>query len=642
MRKAAFLLAATVLCAQRDSSGVNLGLASIQGRVQIQDDPNRPLEQVPVRLSRSDGTPIATVHTSGNGQFLFQNLASGGYEIGIDLAGFHRHTEKVAVTTASGRHYVQVHLRRAESTAAGATVPRPVSVREMQAPPAARREYERAMDKLRRNDRKAAEADLEKAVRLHAAYVRAWVALGELQAASGRAGPALESFAQALRHDDADRDALIASARLLNDQGRHLDALRAAARLEQLGTGDARSHLEIARGLLGAGKTSEAEAAARRLESEPHGQAPEVHLVLYQIAQSRQDKAAATAELRAYLKEVGDAAAGSPGAARARELLRNLESAEHWSDQGAGLARAGKIEEAIQAYGRALEIDPELIPVRLNLGIAYFRAGRYGEAEAPLRRFLAGGKGHAQAHHLLGLCLLEQQKFAEAAAELEAARAAGPADASLLLALAVAHQRSGRGEDAQRAARTLLEERGDSAEVHLILGIGHARAEEHEKAIEELEAARRLNPKLPWVHKWLAETRMKRNRESDAVPLYREELRLNPNDPEANYQLGAILERRSQDQEAEKLLAAALRARPDYGDAAYALGKLYARLSRPQEALPLLERAVRLLPGSSAAHYQLARLYQSLGRQAEASEQFATTEKLQQAARDKARDAIAP
>ena len=321
--------------------------------------------------------------------------------------------------------------------------------------------------------------------------------------------------------------------------------------------------------------------------------------------------------------------------------LAQKRSAEEWSDEGARLARAGEIDRAIQAYNQALQLNPNLTPVYLNLGIAYFRGGRYGDAEKPLRKFLASQSTNAQARHVLGLCLLEQGKFSEAARELEAVRQGG-ADASVLLPLATAYFRDGRQEPARQAIETLLQERADSAEVHLVLGIGYAQDNENSKAVEEFEAARRQNPKLPWVHKWLAEALVKLNREEEALPLYQEELRLNPHDAEANYELGAILERRSQDEEAEKLLVSAIRSRPDYGSACYTLGKLYQRQNRLKEAQPRLEKAARLLPNDSSAHYQLGRLYQRLGRSEEAREEFRITERLQQERREKARQAILP
>ncbi len=311
--------------AQRDSTGVVTGPASIQGRVILQEAPNRSVEQAPVQLSLSNGTPIGVVHTSGNGQFLFASLATGGYEIRVSLPGYQPYSEKVNIQTGTGRIHLQVHLQRAEGRAqleSGA-----VSVREMLAPAAARREHQKGMDKLRRQEPAAAERHLRRAVSLHPPYTSVWVELGGLYARTSRPKAALESFQEALRHDPAERQALLGIARLLNDQGQYVEALRAAAQLEQTHAGDPRNHLEIARGLLGAGKAVEAEAAARRLESEPHSQAPEVHLVLYQILLARHDKPGAAGELRVYLKEISEAgAANSAPAARARERLARLEN----------------------------------------------------------------------------------------------------------------------------------------------------------------------------------------------------------------------------------------------------------------------------------------------------------------------------
>ncbi len=325
----------------------------------------------------------------------------------------------------------------------------------------------------------------------------------------------------------------------------------------------------------------------------------------------------------------------------AQRRLSAPGSAEAWSDAGARLARAGQIEKAIDAYYRALKLNPRLTPVYLNLGIAYFRAGRYSEAEKPLRTFLGEQAGNLQARQLLGLCLLEQDRFPEAIEELESAQQDGPRDLSLVLALATAYVRSGREQESRKVVE-MLQQRGDSPELHLVLGIGYARGEETEKAIQEFQTARRWNPKLPWVHKRLAEVLAKLNRTDEAIPLYREELKLSPRDAEASYQLGAIFERRRRDAEAEKLLGAAIRFRPAYGDACYTLGKLYQRQGKLRSALTMLERAARLLPDNESAHYQLARLYQRLGRPKEAAEQFQITERLQQAAREKARRAISP
>lgn len=155
------LLAAMALClsilglrAQRDMTGTNVGLASIQGQVFLQDAPNQTLEQVPVQLSRSNGVPVGVAYTSGNGQFLFNNLPTGGYEVSVAAPGYHKFSQTVSINTASGRVYVQVHLRRLESRSQAEPGGPPVDVR---IPPAARREYEKGLERLGKQDSAAGE-----------------------------------------------------------------------------------------------------------------------------------------------------------------------------------------------------------------------------------------------------------------------------------------------------------------------------------------------------------------------------------------------------------------------------------------------------------------------------------------------------
>lgn len=271
------------------------GGASIQGKVTLQDSPSAAPERIAVQLSQGSGATISTVYTGGNGQFQFPNVPTGDYAVSVELRGYQRFSQAVTVHRGLGRVVVYAHLRplpavRKSKEAAA------VSVQEMLAPAAARREYAKGLDRLRQNDGAGAERHWRKAV---------------------------EEFQQALRLDENNREALLGLARVLNDLRLHVEALRAAARLEQLGP-DPRNHLEIARGLLGAGKVAEAETAARQLEKEPHAQAPEVHLVLFNILQGRRETAAAAAELRAYLKEM-EGRASDPATARARELLGKLE-----------------------------------------------------------------------------------------------------------------------------------------------------------------------------------------------------------------------------------------------------------------------------------------------------------------------------
>ena len=72
--------------------------------------------------------------------------------------------------------------------------------------------------------------------------------------------------------------------------------------------------------------------------------------------------------------------------------------AEAWGDLGVALARSGKPRQAMDAYGQALLRDPDLVPVRLNLGLAHVALGNRSAAEEHLR-YLRRGE-HPEAEQL--------------------------------------------------------------------------------------------------------------------------------------------------------------------------------------------------------------------------------------------------
>lgn len=78
--------------------------------------------------------------------------------------------------------------------------------------------------------------------------------------------------------------------------------------------------------------------------------------------------------------------------------------ADHWYDLGLDL-EAVDPEEALAAYERALEIDPEHADAHVNLGRLLHEAGESREAEAHYRLALASEPKHATAAFNLGIVL---------------------------------------------------------------------------------------------------------------------------------------------------------------------------------------------------------------------------------------------
>ncbi len=126
-----------------------------------------------------------------------------------------------------------------------------------------------------------------------------------------------------------------------------------------------------------------------------------------------------------------------PAAGRGRE-------AEQWFQQGLELERAGAtFEEIVQAYQRALELDPASVGALVNLGTVYFHRRDWPEAERCYQRALEAEPGYALAHFNLGNLYDEGGDLARARAHYEKALSLNSTYADTHYNLALLCQRDG-------------------------------------------------------------------------------------------------------------------------------------------------------------------------------------------------------
>ena len=309
---------------------------------------------------------------------------------------------------------------------------------------------------------------------------------------------------------------------------------------------------------------------------------------------------------RAYMKIAGP----TP------EALANL---------GAVLAREERFEDAIGAYARALKLAPRSIPIHMNLGLAYFKAGQLAPAVEEFTAVLGEQAGNVQARQLRAMSLFELERYDESLRDYVALMPSS--DVNVRLGLASAYLKLGRTAEARKIMESLYAT--DTAEAKLLLGQVLIQTEQYGEARQALDRALQLNPKLPTVHLNLGAIYWKEQKSSEAIAEWREELKLYPETFQANYTLGAALAFvEGHDEESVRLLRKAIALKPANALALCQMGKLLVRQSKYAEAVPFLERAVQADPKFRQAHFALGTAYQNLGRNLEAKSQFAIVRQL--------------
>ncbi len=82
--------------------------------------------------------------------------------------------------------------------------------------------------------------------------------------------------------------------------------------------------------------------------------------------------------------------------------------------RGVSLAEAGRIEEAVAEHLKALEADPNLVQLHINLISLYGKLGRFQQAEEQFRDAVALNRNQAEAYYNYGVLLTKQGRNEEA------------------------------------------------------------------------------------------------------------------------------------------------------------------------------------------------------------------------------------
>jgi tetratricopeptide (TPR) repeat protein len=97
-----------------------------------------------------------------------------------------------------------------------------------------------------------------------------------------------------------------------------------------------------------------------------------------------------------------------------------------YNASGVAHLKAGRLNEAEEAFRGMLQIDPEYAPALMRVGLVCNAAGRYEEAARNVRRVTEREPNNSAAHEILAEALYGEKKFEEAAASAELALKSSP------------------------------------------------------------------------------------------------------------------------------------------------------------------------------------------------------------------------
>jgi tetratricopeptide (TPR) repeat protein len=290
-----------------------------------------------------------------------------------------------------------------------------------------------------------------------------------------------------------------------------------------------------------------------------------------------------------------DTIAKSPGAWMAHNNL------------GVLLMRRGATQEAIEEYGEALRLKPDLVEAHLNLANILTGEGRVETAMTHYREAIRLDPESAEAHFDLGRALAGQGRDGDAMAEYLEALRLRPNYAEADNSVGVALIRSGNKADGIERLERAVRAKPDYVDARVNLGDAFAATGRLDDAIAQYAEALRLGSNRAAVRYNLGRALARSDRTAEAVEQYVEALKLEPGLAEASNSLGMALASMDRWTEAIERFRAALRDRPDFAEAHNNLGIALVRSGLLPEAIEQFQSAIRLRPEFDEARANLER-----------------------------------
>jgi len=315
---------------------------------------------------------------------------------------------------------------------------------------------------------------------------------------------------------------------------------------------------------------------------------------------------------------------------------------------------AGRLEQAVILYNRALSIKQDWIEGWWYIGAIFYEGGRYREASEALKILLSIQAKNGPAWAMLGLCEFQLRNFDQALADLQQGRSLGLGNNKSLIDVARFHSgllmtRAGMFELAFDALRDFAREGNESLSVIEALGInalrmpllpveippdrrevvllaGRAafyqaarRVQEADFAFKELIGRYPTTPNAHYAYAvfLLIDT------PDTALEHFRKELDISPTHIEAMLQIAFEYIKRNDYEAAKPYAERAVKTAPNQFAAHNALGRVLLGLGDTEGAIRELEIGVKQAPDSPEMRYALARAYARAGRREDAARERA-------------------
>ena len=197
-------------------------------------------------------------------------------------------------------------------------------------------------------------------------------------------------------------------------------------------------------------------------------------------------------------------------------------------------------QEAINCFGKALDVDASSAATHYNLGVALATIGRHEDAVGSFRSAIELEGDDADAHFALGSALTSLNRYEEAASCLRRALEINPDFAEAHNNLGVVHKDLRHNKDAIECFRRAIAINPEFAEAYVNLGGTYINLHKYADAEKSLRRALAISGDSAETYNNLGTTLNGQKRYAEAVECYRRAVEINPEHANALSQWASV------------------------------------------------------------------------------------------------------
>ena len=292
----------------------------------------------------------------------------------------------------------------------------------------------------------------------------------------------------------------------------------------------------------------------------------------------------------------------------------NPKKDEAYYNMGNAYDDKKEYDKAIEAYVKAVSINPKKDGAYNNMGNAYSHKKEYDKAIEAYVKAVSINPKNDEAYYNMGNAYSHKKEYDKAIEAYVKAVSINPKKDGAYYGMGIAYRHKKEYDKAIEAYEKAVSINPKKDDAYYGMGIAYRHKKEYDKAIEAYEKAVSINPKKDGAYYTLGFAYYDKKEYNKAIEAYEKAVSINPKNDDAYYTLGLTYDIKKEYNKAIEAYEKALAINPKKDGAYYTLGFAYYDKKEYNKAIEAYEKALAINPKHDDAYYGMGITYYWLGK----------------------------